>query len=135
MQSSVQLVLRMMLGVGGLFFLLAALTVPQAVSAIDFLPSGSGDPCAVQPDAVACSGRDDNITGTDGIILQAAGLIAIVAGIAAVIAIIVSGIMFITAAGDSNKISTARNIIIYAVVGLIVIFLARTVVVFVVKNI
>jgi len=136
MQRCIQMLLRMVIGIGVVLFLAVTSPVLQSVSAVNFFPTDDpNDPCGVNPDAVACSGRDDNITGTDGIILQAAGLIAIVAGVAAVMAIIVGGVMFITAAGDSSKISTAKKTIAYAVVGLIIIFLARTIVAFVVRNV
>lgn len=86
--------------------------------------------------SAACSGNgDDTISGTDGIILRAAALLSIVASIAAILVIMIAGIIFITAGGDSGKVSNARNMIIYSIVGLIVIFLARTIVAFVVTNV
>lgn len=114
-------------------FALAILVNPQPALAVNFF----GDACnGAGSGAAACSGSGaDNISGTDGIILRAAALISIVAGIAAVIVIMIAGIMFITAAGDSGKISTAKNTITYAVVGLVVIVLARAIVVFVVSNV
>ena len=45
-------------------------------------------------------------------------------GIAAVIAIIVGGIMYATSGGDSNQITKAKNVILYAVIGVIVTLLA-----------
>lgn len=113
--------------------LLVFASVPQPAGAVDFfggLCGGAGKGTA------ACSGNGkDNISGTDGIIIRATELISIIAGIAAIITIMIAGIMFITAAGDTNKISTARRTIVYAVVGLIVIVLARTIILFVVGNI
>lgn len=109
----------------------------QPALAVDFFPgSNPDDVCSgAAADSAACSGTgDDILTGNDGVILRAAELIAIVAGIAAVITIIIAGIMFITASGDANKISTAKKTVIYAVVGLLVIVLARAIVIFVVGN-
>jgi hypothetical protein len=45
-------------------------------------------------------------------------------GIAAIIAIIVGGIMYATSGGDSNQITKAKNVILYAVIGVIVTLLA-----------
>lgn len=106
---------------------------PQSASAVNFF----GDACQGSgADSAACSGSgNDNISGTDGIILRAAALLSIIAGITAVVMIIVAAMMFITAAGDSNKIGNAKKIITYTVVGLVVIFLARAIVVFVVNNV
>lgn len=119
-------------------FVLAVIT--PSVSAINFfpdrLPNGNPAPCGSASGAVACEGTgQDNISGTNGVILRAAAILSVIASIAAIIAIIVAGIMFVTAAGDSNRISTAKNTIIYSIVGLVVIFLARTIVVFVINNV
>jgi type IV secretory pathway VirB2 component (pilin) len=53
----------------------------------------------------------------------------------AVIMIIVSGYLFITAAGDPDKIQKGTNALTAAVVGLLIVFLARTLVVFLLRNI
>jgi hypothetical protein len=112
---------------------LAVVIVPQSASALDFFGgacSGAGSASA------ACSGNgNDNISGKNGIILRATELVSIIAGIAAIIVIMIAGIMFVTAGGDSNRISTAKNTIIYSVVGLVVIVLARTIVIFVVTRV
>lgn len=56
-------------------------------------------------------------------------------GIAAVIALIVGGIMYATSSGDANGISKAKNIIIYAVVGIIVTLMAFTITGFVINRV
>jgi hypothetical protein len=61
-------------------------------------------------------------------------LVTIVVGIAAVIVIIVNGLRFITAAGDSNTINSARTGIIYALVGLVVVAFAQIIVRFVLNR-
>ncbi len=95
-----------------------------------------GDPCRADSSSPLCGANgSDNISGTNGIILRAASLLSIIAGITAVIMIMLAGIMFVTAAGDSSKISTAKKTLTYAIVGLIVIVLARTIVIFVVSRV
>ena len=47
-----------------------------------------------------------------------------VAGVVAVVAIILAGFKYATAAGDSAAIAKAKNTILYAVIGLVVIILA-----------
>lgn len=111
------------------FVSLVIVAVPQAASAIDYLR----DACkGAGANSSACSGND-KITGSGGIILRAAELLSIVAGIVGVIMIMVAGFVFITAGGDSGKITTAKQTITYTVVGLVVIFLARAIVIFVVN--
>lgn len=53
-------------------------------------------------------------------------------GVAAVVAIILGGIQYVTANGDAGKIATAKNTILYAVIGLVVAILAFAIVNFVV---
>jgi hypothetical protein len=111
---------------------LALLASPQAAAVNLFGNACSG----AGRDSAACSGSGaDTITGTDGIIIKAAELVSIVAGIAAVLVIMLAGIMFMTANGDSGKISTAKSALTYAIVGILIVFLARTIVVFVVNSI
>lgn len=58
-----------------------------------------------------------------------------VAGVASVIAIVVGGIMYITSSGDEKRVSSAKNTILYAVVGMIVALMAYAIASFVVTNI
>ena len=56
---------------------------------------------------------------------------SVVVGIIAVIMIIVGGLKYITSGGDSGNVTGAKNTILYAVVGLVVVALAQFVVRFV----
>lgn len=62
-------------------------------------------------------------------------ILSIVLGIIAVIMIIIGGIKFTTSQGDGNSTSSARNTIIYAVVGLVVAALAQVLVKFVLSRV
>lgn len=55
-------------------------------------------------------------------------------GVVAVIMIIWAGIQYTTSAGDSSKVATAKNTIVYAVIGLIVAIFAYAIVNFVVST-
>lgn len=50
-----------------------------------------------------------------------------VAGVVAVIAIIIAGFKYVTSMGDSAAVTKAKNTIMYAVVGLVVVIMAFTV--------
>lgn len=103
-----------------------------SVSALDLLEPA----CTASANSAACPGSGaETITGTDGVILRAANIMAVISGIVAVFMMMLGGFYFITAGGDSNKVSSARKTIIYSVVGLIVIVMARTIVVFVVTRV
>jgi len=80
-------------------------------------------------------GKSDPIAGPDGIINKAAGIIAIIAGIAAVIIIILGGFTYITSAGNAESAKKARQRILGAVIGLVVVFLAWSIVRYVSDNV
>ncbi len=77
---------------------------------------------------------EDPITGTDGVILKIADVLAIIAGIIAVIVIIIAGMTMMTSSGDATKIKNSRNAIIYSIVGVIVVVLARSIVIFIINQ-
>lgn len=62
-------------------------------------------------------------------------IVALVAGAAAVLLILVGSIKYITSAGDSAKVSSAKNTIIYALIGIVVIVAAKTILIYVVNKI
>lgn len=76
----------------------------------------------------------DPITGAHGYLEGITNIVAIVAGIAAVILLIVGGIRYITSAGDAGKIKSARDTIAYALVGIVVIVVARILITYVVNR-
>lgn len=70
---------------------------------------------------------------TEDVVLQnALNITYFLAGIIAVIIIIVGGIMYATSAGDSGAVTKAKNLILYAIVGLVVIFAALAITNFVI---
>lgn len=71
----------------------------------------------------------------DKIIAWVVNILTVIVGITAVIMIIVAGFRFVTSGGDSANVAGAKNTIIYAIVGLIVVALAQVIVHFVLTNI
>jgi hypothetical protein len=78
-----------------------------------------------------CNDSTNNITNT---IRNAINLFSAIVGIIAVIVILVAGFQYVTAAGDSSKVSNAKTTLIYAIVGLIVAALSQAIVQFVLKK-
>lgn len=70
----------------------------------------------------------------DQIVSQVINLLSLAVGVVAVIMIIVGGFKYITSGGDSGNVTGAKNTILYAVVGLIVVALAQVIVRFVVDR-
>jgi hypothetical protein len=61
-------------------------------------------------------------------------ILSIAAGIAAVIMIIIAGIRYITSNGEANNVAGAKNALIYAIVGIVIVALAQVIVRFAVNR-
>jgi len=99
---------------------LALATPMSAFAAATIVPPCNGLTCSPNADATAI------ITVVINWILAIAALIA-------VLMLIIGGILYVTAAGNSDRAKQARQTILYAVIGLIVIVLAYFVVAFVIN--
>jgi hypothetical protein len=62
-------------------------------------------------------------------------LFSIVVGVASVVMIIIGGLKYITSGGDSGNVSGAKNTILYAIIGIVVVALAQFIVRFVLTQI
>lgn len=88
-------------------------------------------------DACNAIGAGSDCSSTNGgtdvskIIRLTVNILSVVAGIVAVIMIIVGGFKFMTSGGDSNKTAGARNTIVYALIGLVIVALSQVLVKFV----
>lgn len=71
----------------------------------------------------------------ESLIKDIVNILSIIVGIVAVIMIIYGGFRYVTSSGDSGNISTAKNVIIYAIIGLIIAALAQIIVKFVLANV
>ena len=78
--------------------------------------------------------NNGNTERIDQIVSQVINLLSLAVGVVAVIMIIVGGFKYITSGGDSGNVTGAKNTILYAVVGLIVVALAQVIVRFVVDR-
>jgi type IV secretory pathway VirB2 component (pilin) len=61
-------------------------------------------------------------------------ILSFVAGVVSVIMIIIAGFKYITSSGDSSNVQSAKNTLIYAVVGIVIAILAQVIVRFVVNS-
>lgn len=63
--------------------------------------------------------------GLRGTLRTAFNILSIIVGVVAVIMVIVGGFKFITSGGDSSNVASARNTILYALIGLGIAALAQ----------
>ncbi len=71
---------------------------------------------------------EDPVSGEDGLFRSVFNILSIVAGIIAVIIIIVGGVQMMTSDGDPQKFNSARNLMIYAVIGIVIVLFAQAIV-------
>ncbi|MGC1176502.1 MAG: pilin [Candidatus Saccharimonadales bacterium] len=64
-------------------------------------------------------------TGLGGIASKIVNVFSVIVGIVAVLMIIYGGFRYITSGGDSGNVGNAKNTLIYAIVGLIIVALAQ----------
>jgi hypothetical protein len=116
-------------------FLLSVLSPAPAFAATNLF----GDACASKAakESAVCQKEqtESPLTGSNGLIIKITRIIAFVAGAAAVVIIILSGLQYINSGGDATKATQARNGIIYALVGLIVIISAQYIISLVISRI
>jgi hypothetical protein len=72
--------------------------------------------------------------GLESIIASAVNILTVIVGIVAVVMIIIGGFKYITSGGDAGGVTSAKNTIIYAIVGLVVVALAQFIVRFVLNR-
>jgi cytochrome bd-type quinol oxidase subunit 2 len=123
---------------------LALAVVPMAVPVVAHAASGDDiQSCLAQGSSLQissgsnCSGGNTS-GGTkkvNQLITDAVNIFSAIVGVISVIMIIFGGFKYITSGGDSNNVSSAKNTIIYAVIGLVVVAMAQFIVQFVLNKV
>ncbi len=115
-----------LLAIIGAAYMLAIVTGSPA-SAIDIFGGCQGQGGGSK--VCAATGTDD----ASNIAKSITSTLLWVLGAVAVIVIIISGFKYVTANGDTGKIQSAKNTLLYAIVGLVVAMFAQAIVLFVIK--
>lgn len=115
--------LALLLGIGGMVPVVALAASPeQAV-------------CSTLGSKPDCSQTPANSVSLNKVIKATINLLSFTVGLVAVIMIMVSGYKYVTAGGDSNKVSNAKNTLVYALIGLVIAALAQGLVKFVLTKV
>ena len=83
-------------------------------------------------EAARCDGCPADLFGATGVFKQVTNTILYIVGIIAVIMLIIGGIKYVVSGGDSKKVTDAKNTVLYAIIGLVIAFLAFAIVNFVI---
>lgn len=76
----------------------------------------------------------DAENGVNDLLEDVINIFSFVVGVVSVIMIIIGGLKYITSSGDSGNVQGAKNTILYAVIGLVVVALAQVIVKFVLSK-
>lgn len=80
------------------------------------------------------AGTAETGTSFNTIVTKIVNILSVIVGIVAVIMIIIGGFRYITSGGKQESVTAAKNTILYAVVGLVIVALAQIIVKFVLNN-
>ncbi len=82
----------------------------------------------------SCLNDADSTGRVNRIIRIVINLISLIVGVVSVIMIIIGGFKYITSGGDSGNVTSAKNTIMYALIGLVIVALAQLIVRFVLNR-
>ena len=85
-------------------------------------------------EAARCDQCPENLFGDNGIFKQITNVVLYIVGVIAVIMLIIGGIKYVVSGGDAKKVTDAKNTVLYAIIGLIISFLAFAIVNFVITS-
>lgn len=117
-----------------------AVAIPVAVHAEDnvdignCLSQGSGLDASLN-DGCTPAATEEGSQKIQDIVTLIVNIFSVIVGIVAVIMIIYGGFKYITSGGDSGNITSAKNTIIYAIIGLVIVALAQFLVQFVLDKV
>ena len=116
-------------------FLRIVLPVLLLVGAVAFamMPEASALTLQEGAEAARCDGCPEDLFGDNGVFKQVTNTILYIVGIIAVIMLIIGGIKYVISGGDAKKVTDAKNTVLYAIIGLIIAFLAFAIVNFVIS--
>lgn len=113
--------------------LLAPAALPVAVSAQQ-IQNGNCAGAELNVGALNGCNLTDSSDNVNNIIRTVINIASLVVGVAAIIMIIIGGLKYVTSGGDSSSISSAKNTILYAIVGLVVAAMAQVLVRYVLRK-
>lgn len=98
---------------------LSFVTAPAYAACADNLSIQSGADCAQG------NGQQSNLfEGEDSIFKKVTNVLLFLVGAISVIMLIIGGIRYVISGGDQAQVTSAKNTILYAIVGIIIAFLA-----------
>lgn len=82
----------------------------------------------------SCAAGQADESKLNTLIAKIINIVSVIVAVVAVVMIIVGGFKYITSGGDSSNVTGAKNTILYAIIGLVVVALAQFIVKFVLNT-
>ena len=117
--------------------LVAVAAVVLATAFVPAIPANAADDNAVQSGINSAKGDGvaENLTGNSGVFTTIVNTLLFIVGAVSVIMLIWGGIKYMTSGGDSNKLTSAKNTILYTIIGIAVAALSYAIVMWVNDNV
>lgn len=77
---------------------------------------------------------NNSLYGKNGILSRVITVLDIVIGVVAVVMVVIGGFKFVLSGGDSNNVNSARNTVLYALVGIVIAVSGQVIVKFVLNR-
>ena len=125
---------KILLSVGVLSFTTLVPTATYAASATEDISAV----CASNPNSSLCVGykkgqnSDNPVVKTLTIVIN---ILSFLAGVLAVFLVVYGGFKYIVSAGDAGKVTSAKNTILYALVGIVVVVISRQLILFILSKV
>ena len=96
--------------------------------------AASTSPVQSGVDSARGSQQPANLFGNSGVFSTISDVLLFIIGAVAVIMIVIGGLRYVLSGGDAAQVQSAKNTILYALVGVVVAILAYAIVNFVISN-
>lgn len=118
--------LALSLGLAAPALVPAVASAAQSNTITQGLCTGANDAANQGAGGADCATGDTDANGTlQKVAHTVVNIFSIIVGIVAVVMVIYGGFRYITSGGDSGRVGNAKNTLIYAIIGLIIVALAQ----------
>lgn len=114
--------------------ILTLIAVPLFIALVNVIPALAIGTISDGAESAKGAQQPSNLFGDAGIFSQISSVLLFIVGAIAVIMIIIGGLRYVVSGGDSAQVQSAKNTILYALIGIIIAILAYAAVNFVVGS-
>lgn len=110
-------------------FALLSIVALLAIAPMEVNADAKGEACRAIGGTIGGGGNCNTGGATLGSIFESIiNILSVIIGVAAVIMIMIGGFKYVTSGGDANGTKSARDTVLYAVIGLVIVGVAQAIV-------